>query len=69
LIVAAFNTPTRKCKTCGEVKAYREVDRGYGTRRFVGDSGGMWNGRVCYECYRVYMRERSRQTRARDRGP
>lgn len=60
-------TPTRKCKACGEAKAYIEVDKGYGKRRFVDSDGGMWNGKRCYACHLANMRERNAKERERER--
>lgn len=51
------------CKMCKEDKCKEPVIRGNVTR-FVDDSGHVWNGKVCPECYKNYNRERMRKSRS-----
>lgn len=51
------------CKTCNIDKIKEPVIKGEVTR-FVNESGQVWNGKVCPQCYRVYNRERMRKKRS-----
>lgn len=51
------------CKICKEEKQKDPVIRKDVTR-FVNESGHLWNGKVCPDCYRNYNRERMRKKRA-----
>ncbi len=50
------------CKICKEDKEKEPVFRSNVTR-FVNQSGQLWNGKVCPDCYRTYNRERMRKKR------
>ncbi len=45
------------CKMCKEDKVKDPVIRKDVTR-FVDESGRLWNGKVCPDCYKAYNRER-----------
>jgi type II secretory ATPase GspE/PulE/Tfp pilus assembly ATPase PilB-like protein len=47
------------CKTCKEDKVKEPIIRKDVTR-FVDQSGRLWNGKVCPDCYKTYNRERMR---------
>jgi len=51
-----------KCKICNEDKPKIPESRGSVTR-FVDESGQLWNGKVCPDCYRIYNRERMKLSR------
>jgi len=51
------------CKVCKEDKVKDPVIRGNVTR-FVDQSGQMWNGKMCPQCYRAYNKERMRKARS-----
>lgn len=50
------------CKVCGEDKHKEPIIRGSVTR-FIDETGKLWNGKMCSECYRSYNRERMRNKR------
>lgn len=50
------------CKTCKEDKVKEPIIRKDVTR-FVDQSGRLWNGKVCPDCYKIYNRERMRLKR------
>ena len=50
------------CKNCKEEKVKEPIIRKDVTR-FVDQSGRLWNGKVCPDCYKVYNRERMRLKR------
>ena len=50
------------CKTCKEDKVKEPIIRKDVTR-FVDQSGRLWNGKVCPDCYKTYNRERMRLKR------
>jgi type II secretory ATPase GspE/PulE/Tfp pilus assembly ATPase PilB-like protein len=51
------------CKTCKKDKCKEPVIRGDVTR-FIDESGQLWNGKVCPNCYKTYNKERMRKLRA-----
>jgi len=51
------------CKNCKEEKVKEPIIRKDVTR-FVDQSGRLWNGKVCPDCYKVYNRERMRLKRS-----
>jgi type II secretory ATPase GspE/PulE/Tfp pilus assembly ATPase PilB-like protein len=50
------------CKTCKEDKVKEPIVRKDVTR-FIDQSGRLWNGKVCPDCYKAYNRERMRLKR------
>lgn len=50
------------CKSCNEDKPKEPIIRKDVTR-FVDESGRLWNGKVCPDCYKIYNRERMRTNR------
>jgi hypothetical protein len=50
------------CKICNSDKAKEPVIR-KDTTRFVDESGRMWNGKQCPDCYKEYNRQRMRSKR------
>lgn len=57
---------TKQCRVCGEIKIrvlkgkFNKKDK-----KWMGISGGYWNGHVCPECHRKKCAERQRVKRAK----
>ena len=55
------------CKICKEEKTKEPISKGDHTR-FVDESGRLWNGKVCPDCYKIYNRERMRKARQKSKN-
>lgn len=57
-----------KCKECKEKKVKKPEIRNGVTRYFTED-GRMWNGKICPSCYKIYNRNRMRNSRNQNIKP
>jgi ribosomal protein S18 len=55
---------SKECKVCTQVKQ-RIADKTYenGLRRYVDETGKMWNGRTCPTCHKEKVKNKVREKR------